>query len=176
MVGKLNLTRNQLASFLKDHDQIRQFEELFETVSTVAGDDIILTLGATDDKAQEALDKVNGLLQAVDYLMAAPRYEPEVSSGSSAVNTASGEVDFGYASGGEGNFATVTVAAAWASSASTIICTPKLTATADQDPDDYAVEGLKAYATNIVDGVGFDIVVMADYATWGRYNVEAIGV
>lgn len=175
MVGKLNLTREQLTSFLKDHDQVRQFEELFSTVSTISSDDTILTLGATDNKAQEALDKVNSILQAVDYLMAAPRYEPEVAA-SGAVNTASGVVDFGYASGGEGNFATVTVSAAWASSTSTIICSPKATATADHDPDDYAVEGLKAYATNIVDGMGFDIVVMADYATWGQYNVQAIGV
>lgn len=97
-------------------------------------------------------------------------------SGKADNNTAYGQVDFGYASGGEGNFATVTVSAAWASSTSTIICSPKATATADHDPDDYAVEGLKAYATNIVDGVGFDIVAVADYATWGQYNVQAIGV
>jgi len=92
------------------------------------------------------------------------------------VNTVTGQVDFGYASGGEGNFATVTVAAAWVTPTSRIICSPLLTATADHDPDDYVLEGLKAYPKNIVNGVGFDIAVEADYATWGKYNVQAIGV
>ena len=95
---------------------------------------------------------------------------------SGTVQTVSGQVDFGYATGGEGNFATVTVAAPWVTPTSTIICSPLSTATADHAPDDYALEGLKAYATNIVNGVGFDIVAVADYATWGKYNVQAIGV
>lgn len=34
-MAKLNLTRDQLATFLKDHEQIRQFEKLFSVVSDV---------------------------------------------------------------------------------------------------------------------------------------------
>jgi len=91
-------------------------------------------------------------------------------------NTVTAEVDFGFLSGQENNVASVTVAATWATSSSVIICAPIATATADHDPDDYALEGIKAYATNIVDGVGFDIIASADYATFGKYNINAIGV
>jgi hypothetical protein len=34
--GRLNLTRDQLASFLKNYEQIKQFENLFSTVDTIA--------------------------------------------------------------------------------------------------------------------------------------------
>jgi hypothetical protein len=36
-VTKLGLTRDQLATFLKDHQQIRAFEKLFSTVSDTDG-------------------------------------------------------------------------------------------------------------------------------------------
>jgi len=36
MATKLNLTRDQLATFLKTHEQIKQFEALFKTVDTIA--------------------------------------------------------------------------------------------------------------------------------------------
>jgi len=36
MATRLNLTRDQLASFLKNHEQIKQFEALFTTVDTIA--------------------------------------------------------------------------------------------------------------------------------------------
>lgn len=86
------------------------------------------------------------------------------------------EVDFGFQSGQETNIATVTVAAAWVTSSSIIICSPLATATDDHDPEDYALEGIRAYPTNIVDGVGFDIIVSANDATFGKYNIQAIGV
>lgn len=35
-MAKLNLSRDQLASFLKTHEQIKQFEQLFNTVDTVS--------------------------------------------------------------------------------------------------------------------------------------------
>lgn len=91
-------------------------------------------------------------------------------------NKVTAEVDFGFQSGQETNIATVTVAASWVTPTTALICAPLATATADHDPDDYALEGIKAYATNIVDGVGFDIIVSADYATFGRYNIQSIGV
>lgn len=101
---------------------------------------------------------------------------PLVAASSSSFNTATAQVDFGFLSGQENNIATVTVSASWVTTSSVIICSPLATATTDHDPDDYAAEGIKAYATNIVNGVGFDIVVVADYATFGKYNINAIGV
>ena len=41
-VTKLGLTRDQLATFLKDHQQIRAFEKLFSTVSDTDGSDSAL--------------------------------------------------------------------------------------------------------------------------------------
>lgn len=86
------------------------------------------------------------------------------------------EVDFGFLSGQENNIVTVTVPATWVTPTTALICAPLATATADHDPEDYALEGIKAYATNIVDGVSFDIIVSANYATFGKYNIQAIGV
>lgn len=62
--SKLKLTRDQLASFLKDHEQIRQFERLFATASqleptTLA--DFILSLAMTEAKVGEALDGIESL-------------------------------------------------------------------------------------------------------------------
>jgi hypothetical protein len=62
--SKLKLTRDQLASFLKDHEQIRQFERLFATASelepTTLGD-IIVSLALAEIKAGEALDGIESL-------------------------------------------------------------------------------------------------------------------
>jgi Asp-tRNA(Asn)/Glu-tRNA(Gln) amidotransferase C subunit len=62
--SRLKLTRDQLASFLQDHEQIRQFERLFSQVeelepTTLA--DIILNLAVGDVKAGEALDAIEAL-------------------------------------------------------------------------------------------------------------------
>jgi hypothetical protein len=94
----------------------------------------------------------------------------------SGLDTATAEVDFGFQSGQENNVATVTVAAAWVTPSSVIICSPFAVATDDHDPEDYALEGIRAYATNIVDGVSFDIIASANYATFGKYIIKAIGV
>lgn len=95
---------------------------------------------------------------------------------SNAAHTAQGQVDFGFLTGQETNIATVTMAASWVTPTSIIICSPLATATDDHDPEDYALEGIKAYPTNIIDGVGFDVIVSANYATFGKYNIQAIGV
>jgi hypothetical protein len=88
-VSRLNLTRDQLATFLKDHEQIRQFERLFaladsiapdvvSEVSTAAGiaqatavqavgmalqfaQDAAVCCAAAEAKAQEALDRLTAL-------------------------------------------------------------------------------------------------------------------
>ena len=62
--GRLNLTRDQLASFLKNHEQIKQFENLFSTVDTIAP--------ATDTSQIELLVVEPGVQQSnsaqVDYV------------------------------------------------------------------------------------------------------------
>lgn len=85
-------------------------------------------------------------------------------------------VDFGDGLSGGTNVASVTVAASWANSTLAFSCDPLATATTDHDPEDYAVEQITAYVANIVDGVGFDVIASANYATWGKYNIQIIGV
>lgn len=92
------------------------------------------------------------------------------------LDSATAQVDFGFQSGQENNLTMVTVPATWVTPSSVIICSPLATATDDHDPEDYALEGIKAYPTNIINGVSFDVIVSADYATFGKYNIQAIGV
>jgi 2-phospho-L-lactate guanylyltransferase (CobY/MobA/RfbA family) len=68
---KLNLTRDQLASFLSDQQQIRQFELLFATVDQIAPDvvnEINISAGTAQATANEALAQIVALAQdtAVD--------------------------------------------------------------------------------------------------------------
>jgi hypothetical protein len=100
---RLNLTRDQLAAFLTDQQQIRQFELLFSTVDTlqvIVGTDFEYqadTAAATANEAlaqlsalaqdtavedavlnakvQQALDAIPGLAQALELLALAPRQE-----------------------------------------------------------------------------------------------------
>jgi len=87
-------------------------------------------------------------------------------------NTGQVEVDFGASEDGN---ASVTVSAAWVTSSSIITATPSGAATADHDPDDYVAEGIGAQATNIVEGVSFDIVAYPNETTWGKYLINYIG-
>jgi hypothetical protein len=64
--SKLNLTRDQLASFLQDHEQVRQFERLFSNVRELEPTtlvDLSIAAGTADQKATEALDAVATLAQ-----------------------------------------------------------------------------------------------------------------
>lgn len=96
--------------------------------------------------------------------------------GSGGGNSVTAEIDFGFASGQEGDIATVTVVAAWVTSLTELVCSGNAIATADHDPEDYALEGIQFYPTNIVDGVGFDVIARAPFGSWGRYSVNIIGV
>jgi hypothetical protein len=72
---RLNLTRDQLASFLQDHEQIKQFEKLFQTVdtiNTVSLDDISVSAGNASASANEALGQVEALQSLVQLLAYAP--------------------------------------------------------------------------------------------------------
>jgi hypothetical protein len=66
---KLNLTRDQLAAFLTDQQQIRQFELLFATVDTlqvIIGTDFEFQADNAAATANEALAQINALAQVVD--------------------------------------------------------------------------------------------------------------
>jgi len=72
---RLGLTRDQLASFLSDHEQIKQFEKLFQTVdtiNTVSLDDVSVTAGNAGASANEALSQVEALQSLVQLLAYAP--------------------------------------------------------------------------------------------------------
>ena len=66
---KLNLTRDQLASFLKDFEQIKQFERLFSTVNSNTNDTIPgaeLAAGNSNQAANDALALIAELSDALN--------------------------------------------------------------------------------------------------------------
>lgn len=72
---KLNLTRDQLATFLKDQVQIRQFELLFQTVDdleVITGTDFEFQADTAAASANNALAQINTLNQIVQGLQLAP--------------------------------------------------------------------------------------------------------
>jgi len=72
---KLNLTRDQLAAFLTDQQQIRQFELLFATVDTlqvITGTDFEFQADSAAATANEALSQISALKQSVEFLQLAP--------------------------------------------------------------------------------------------------------
>lgn len=90
-------------------------------------------------------------------------------------NTAQAQVDFGHASGGESNFARASVSAAWVAGGSVILCAVA-SGSADHDPEDGALEGITATACNLVEGSGFDVIAHAPGGSWGRYNINIMGL
>jgi hypothetical protein len=73
---RLNLTRDQLAMFLQDHEQIKQFEKLFQivdTINTVTLDDVSVSAGNAGASANEALSQVEALQSLVQLLAYAPQ-------------------------------------------------------------------------------------------------------
>lgn len=75
---RLGLTRDQLASFLNDFEQIKQFEKLFQTVddiNIVALDEINVAAGTAIASANEALAEISRIADALDVLVNAPVIE-----------------------------------------------------------------------------------------------------
>jgi hypothetical protein len=67
----LNLTRNQLAAFLKDHESIKQFENLFSVVDDIGPsgfDELIADAGTAITKANQALDAIETLAKNLEYI------------------------------------------------------------------------------------------------------------
>ena len=73
---KLNLTRDQLATFLKNFEQIRQFEKLFAIADEVAPSSdttgISIQAGNANAAADDALAQLVRLAKIVDMLASAP--------------------------------------------------------------------------------------------------------
>jgi hypothetical protein len=78
IVPPLKLTRDQLASFLQDFEQIKQFENLFATVQTLApivGTDFEFQADNAAASANEALSQIAALQRIVQLLANAPTIE-----------------------------------------------------------------------------------------------------
>jgi hypothetical protein len=89
MVQRLNLTRDQLASFLQDHEQIKQFELLFSTVSTINSftlDEVNTAAGNATASANDALAQLSAVSQMLELLVTAPRNELGTISSQNADN------------------------------------------------------------------------------------------
>jgi hypothetical protein len=72
---KLNLTRDQLAAFLTDQQQIRQFELLFSAVDqlqVIVGTDFEYQADTAAATANEALAQISRLAQSLELLATAP--------------------------------------------------------------------------------------------------------
>jgi hypothetical protein len=72
---RLSLTRDQLASFLNDFEQIKQFELLFSTVDTIDAltlDEINISAGTANATANEALAQISVLSDQTALLALAP--------------------------------------------------------------------------------------------------------
>ncbi len=75
---RLNLTRDQLAAFLTDQQQIRQFELLFSAVDqlqVIVGTDFEYQADTAAATANEALAQISRLAQALELLATAPVVE-----------------------------------------------------------------------------------------------------
>lgn len=69
VMRRLKLTRDQLAAFLTDPEQIRQFELLFSMVDEMGSsgaDSISITIGNVGAQAQDALNTLQSIRDALD--------------------------------------------------------------------------------------------------------------
>lgn len=91
-------------------------------------------------------------------------------NGVNITNTGTATIDFGTSD----SFITTTISDTNALTASKIVCYVVGESTAEHDADDYGVEGITAYATNINNGVGFDIVCYTNSGlnTFGTYKIN----
>lgn len=73
---KLGLTRDQFAAFLQDHEQIKQFENLFALVDTEVAPNAVteatILAGTAEASAANALAQIASIKQNLDYLVTVP--------------------------------------------------------------------------------------------------------
>jgi hypothetical protein len=69
MATRLNLNRSQLSQFLKDQEQIRQFERLFTTVNEITDETVIELQISSDNAANKAVEALTEIQKpSVDYI------------------------------------------------------------------------------------------------------------
>lgn len=96
-------------------------------------------------------------------------------SGSGGSTTITGQVTIDFGPIGQEDGSTITtVLTALVTTASIINIFPSGVATIDHDPDDYQVDNISAYATNIVNGVSFDVIGNAPNGSYGQYLMNYI--
>lgn len=81
MAQTLQLTRNQFAAFLNDHESIKQFEKLFAIGDSIAPDfvnEVYTLAGIADSKAVQAIDAIERLSQAIELVALAPEKTQEM--------------------------------------------------------------------------------------------------
>lgn len=91
---KLNLTRDQLASFLQNFEQVKQFERLFQIVDEVAPSSdttgISIQAGTAQATANEALAQLQRMANALDLLAAAPAIQNNNSTATDYIDLSEG--------------------------------------------------------------------------------------
>jgi hypothetical protein len=86
------------------------------------------------------------------------------------------EVDFGYENEeGEGYTAETTIPANWITSSMCMVCSPASNSL-NHDGEDIALEEIKSYVVNIIDGISFDVIAYSAIGTWGKYKINIIGL
>jgi hypothetical protein len=89
-----------------------------------------------------------------------------------SANSIAFDVDFGATTD---TTATATVAAAWVAAGTEIVIRPQGD-TADHTAEDALIEEVQAVATNLVAGVGFDVIAYSPLGSTGQYRFAAVGV
>lgn len=73
--SRSNINRDQLAAFLQDHRQVKQFESLFSDVSKVLPEEIVaakLEAGNARNAAESALSQLDSLIDLIQLLVTMP--------------------------------------------------------------------------------------------------------
>jgi hypothetical protein len=86
-------------------------------------------------------------------------------------------VNFGFTGSGQYDTASVTlsgISGNFVTPSTTIICNPMGVTTTNHMPDDVWAEQIRAYPSNIVSGVSFDVVAYAPNGTFGEYQIGVI--
>lgn len=94
-------------------------------------------------------------------------------SGWAGIKSKQVEVDF-WVITQETNQVIVSVSATDVTSSSIILVSPSWIVTTDHDTEDYQWDDVKAYATNIVNGVWFDVIAYTDNMSWGKYKFNCL--
>lgn len=105
-----------------------------------------------------------------NFLRADGTWAAPASSGSA--NSITFDVNFGATAD---TTATATVAAAWVAAGTEIVIRPQGD-TADHTAEEALIEEVQAVATNLVAGVGFDVIAHSPLGSAGQYRFAAVGV